>query len=114
MVRTPPFHGGDTGSSPVEDAKTTKLKTIGITPALLERAGRAKKRFPCSARISHGALRLDVAFRPWHDGYNVYNKDGQWLASFDDVSLRGKPALENISCRQGIAVQLKGFEPSNS
>jgi len=84
--------------------------TIFITPALLERAGHAKRRYPCGANIRHGKNRADVAFRPWHDHYNIFARSGEWLASFSDASLTAETEIENVTCASGVTLSTRGFD----
>lgn len=79
--------------------------TITLTPFLREKAGRAKKRWPSGAQLRHRGLRVDVAFRPWHDHYDFFNKAGNWIATVCDSSLPGQPAFDNISTAEGVRIK---------
>ena len=84
---------------------------INITNNLLERAGRAKNRFPCGATLRHGQGRVEVAYRTWEDHYEIWGKDGEWLASFTDASLPGKANFENLQTAENVQVVFEALSP---
>ena len=69
---------------------------INITSNLLERAGRAKKQYPCGATLRHGQCRIEVAFRGLENHYNIWDLKGSWLASFTDASWFERPIFEDL------------------
>ena len=80
--------------------------TILITNSLRQRAGRAKAKHPCSARIRHGRYNVDVAFREWADHYNFSEADGKWVGSFSDVSISAHCDVEGVQSADGYRFRL--------
>lgn len=72
---------------------------IQITDSLLQRAGRAKKKWPCGANFRHGKNKAEVAYREWEDNYNILSPDGTWLASFTH---NHKGEFEAITTQEGV------------
>jgi hypothetical protein len=80
---------------------------VYITAPLRARVWRASKRFPCSAAVRHGRLRVEVAFRTFCDHYTVYDADGRWLGNFSDVSIAGTIEFENIVSEPDVVFVFK-------
>lgn len=89
------------------------MRKIRITRNLRERVGAAKAKTPCASRLKHGRVFVEVAHRPFHDGYNFTTEDGTWLASFDDCSHKAYPNVQVENLRIADGVEISFEEPVN-